>query len=315
MNPTSETHPSFEILDTLPSMIFVVNPDFTIQTANKKFLSELSPQFNQPITPSDVIGHNLFDLIQNETFRSQLVDTIKQINQTQKEVKFEHPVNNDSTRTWGWTISPQINETDKHLEGLVFHGADITQKKEKEKKLAESAIIDPLTGLYNRRFYEDYLSKLSDGHYSVGQIIFDADGLKSINDTYGHDKGDQLLLNIAKILKTSFRPTDITARMGDKGDEFQVLMYGENLTENVIEERLTQLNQNILEHNQINRQSPPVSVSFGYSFIPRENFSHDNRPENWESIKKAQLEADQNMYLQKKSHKHKNETYIGGAGI
>lgn len=94
-----------------------------------------------------------------------------------------------------------------------------------EKALAHS-LIDPLTGLFNRRYF-DYLAvreakraDRGDGVFSV--VIVDVDNLKTINDRFGHAEGDRVLQQVADLLKTTFRQTDTIARYG--GDEFLILM-------------------------------------------------------------------------------------------
>lgn len=94
------------------------------------------------------------------------------------------------------------------------------------KKLEERASIDGLTGLYNRHYFETALAEeiaKNKGHgipFSI--IVADLNGLKLINDTYGHQAGDELIKTAAMILRDSFRETDVTARIG--GDEFYILL-------------------------------------------------------------------------------------------
>lgn len=100
---------------------------------------------------------------------------------------------------------------------------DLSQWKQAEKKLKYLSFHDSLTGLYNRAFFEEEMSRFSRGrHLPLGIIVCDINGLKLINDTLGHQKGDDLLRAAAEILKKSFRSSDIIARIG--GDEFAVLM-------------------------------------------------------------------------------------------
>ncbi|MEF8943257.1 MAG: diguanylate cyclase, partial [Desulfohalobiaceae bacterium] len=92
---------------------------------------------------------------------------------------------------------------------------DVTEKKEMERRLREMSYHDSLTGLYNRNFFEAEMMRLSDGRYSpVGVIISDLDGLKYINDSLGHQSGDEVLFQTAEILRSTFRSSDIIARIG-----------------------------------------------------------------------------------------------------
>ena len=89
-----------------------------------------------------------------------------------------------------------------------------------------SAITDKLTGLYNRRFYEQRmdmaLQRAREQARPMGLLIFDLDAFKEINDTYGHGVGDHLLVQLGERLRSQVRETDLIARLG--GDEFAVIM-------------------------------------------------------------------------------------------
>lgn len=96
--------------------------------------------------------------------------------------------------------------------------ADITQRKQTEAKLRELSLTDELTGLTNRRGFTilaEQQIKLSQRLQQGFAIFFaDMDGMKGINDQLGHAVGDQALQEMAKILKESFRASDIVARLG-----------------------------------------------------------------------------------------------------
>ena len=115
------------------------------------------------------------------------------------------------------------------------------QLRESVKASIEMAILDSLTGLYNRRYLESHLSHLMEHYVNRGKVLsvlaIDADYFKAINDTYGHDAGDAVLQELAVRIKQSTRSIDLCCRTG--GEEFVLVLPGTDLpAATVIAERL-----------------------------------------------------------------------------
>lgn len=165
----------------------------------------------------------------------------------------------------------------------------------KEQKLKDTylmAIKDELTGLYNRYYLKDYLVKLIEKlkrnkNNKLFLIFIDLDNFKLINDTYGHNKGDNVLKEVAEILTANFRKYDIISRYG--GDEFIVLLESnEDPTK-----RINALRQNIEEiFKEFN-----LSFSYGISIFP-DDIENINMPTQ-EIIKLLIEIADKRMYEEK----------------
>src|SRR6185312_8076125 len=100
---------------------------------------------------------------------------------------------------------------------------DVTDSRSLEDRLAHEAQHDSLTALPNRRYMHDKLRELLRDQ-AVGVLFIDLDGFKPINDTYGHEAGDELLRQVSERLIERLRSHDVLARVG--GDEFVVLMPG-----------------------------------------------------------------------------------------
>lgn len=142
----------------------------------------------------------------------------------------------------------------------VFHVLlrDITGRKEMEKKLEYLSYHDILTGIYNRRYFEEELKRLdSERNYPLTIVMADVNGLKLINDSFGHSTGDELLKIVAQIIKEGLRSDDILARLG--GDEFVILLPKTSTFET---EKVINRIRNILLRKKIG--GIDISVSFGY---------------------------------------------------
>jgi diguanylate cyclase (GGDEF)-like protein/PAS domain S-box-containing protein len=109
---------------------------------------------------------------------------------------------------------------------LISQVEDISQRKELERQLRHLAQHDPLTGLFNRRRFDEELTRqlAHARRYQTSGALFilDLDNFKQVNDAHGHAAGDQVLNGVATILRTQLRATDVPARLG--GDEFAVLL-------------------------------------------------------------------------------------------
>ncbi|WP_331445852.1 diguanylate cyclase [Natranaerobius thermophilus] len=152
-------------------------------------------------------------------------------------------------------------------------------------KLEHLSLHDQLTGIYNRAYFEEELERLDNSQeYPVTVISFDVDGLKLINDTIGHEQGDELIKTAAKIIDKSLRSSDIFARVG--GDEFAILLPNTNNSNGG--KVVNRILNNIQKYNQKNGKLP-VQISVGKATA--------SYPE--ESLKGALTEADKNMYQNK----------------
>ena len=128
--------------------------------------------------------------------------------------------------TYKWILDRgkviQWTEEGKPLRVIGTH-SDITERKQAEEKIRYMSFHDSLTGLYNRYYLEEEMKRLdTQRQLPISIIMTDVNGLKLVNDTYGHSTGDQMLIQAAQILKRFCREDDIIARWG--GDEFVILL-------------------------------------------------------------------------------------------
>ncbi|MDK2940753.1 HD domain-containing phosphohydrolase [Acetobacterium carbinolicum] len=117
---------------------------------------------------------------------------------------------------------PQFDENKNHV-GVFGTIQDITRIRKTEEEIRYLSYHDYLTGLFNRRFYEEVLVKLDiDENYPLTLVMADVNGLKMINDSFGHAVGDELLQKASNVIKSGCRDKDVIARLG--GDEFVIIL-------------------------------------------------------------------------------------------
>lgn len=155
--------------------------------------------------------------------------------------------------------------------------------------LRENAVTDALTGLYNRSLLEDSLQQAIQLHSRTGEpmtlITLDIDHFKKINDTYGHDTGDQVLKNVAGLLQNRLRRTDKVFRLG--GEEFLVLLHGIDKTNS--KQIAEELRDSIATTNFIKGKT--VTASLGIATLHGEEDMMDWLKRSDENLYTAKMEG------------------------
>jgi diguanylate cyclase (GGDEF) domain len=138
---------------------------------------------------------------------------------------------------------------------------DVTEEKQAARSLTSKAYHDPGTGIKNRLFFDEYMDMILREHQEATFCYFDLDGLKYVNDTFGHMEGDMYIQNFVELIKRNFRTGDTFARTG--GDEFCLVLTG------CIKELMDRKMEEILKEFQMSDFSDyQCSFSFGIVEIP-----------------------------------------------
>jgi len=190
---------------------------------------------------------------------------------------------------WHWVSvreTPFERSANDEVHSILGVAEDITAGRMAEEKVAYLNTHDNLTGLYNRSYFQEEITRLERGRrFPVTVLMADIDNLKQVNETRGFLSGDQLIRNAAEILASCFRVEDVVARIG--GDEFGVLLP--EIASVSIEAINMRVNRRVEAFN-LSHPSTPLSLSIGIAV------ANDK-----EQLRLALAEAERRMLAQKLS--------------
>ncbi len=174
---------------------------------------------------SDVSNYRMRDFFADSDNRQQMIELLEK----EKELQdFEILIKKPDTDSPFW-VSASASIIDYNYDIAIYMTfQDITERKNREITLKNQATRDPLTSLYNRRFFEEEVvkrianAKNTNQPYSV--MMIDADFFKKVNDTYGHKTGDKVLIELSATCVKALRDCDIVSRYG--GEEFVIFLEG-----------------------------------------------------------------------------------------
>lgn len=181
-------------------------------------------------TRDQAIGHLMHDLLIPKPQRQAHLKGLQHYLETGEHQVLGRRIELDALHRDGHLIPLEVHIDALKVEGKVLFNAflhEISQRKQREDQLRREALQDPLTGLPNRRALYEYLPALMQRAASHGEVFallfLDLDGFKRVNDSLGHDAGDELLREVARRLRGCLRTTDLIYRLA--GDEFTLLLH------------------------------------------------------------------------------------------
>ena len=245
-------------------------------------------------TAAEIVGHSSLMLVPHHKVTEEQ-DFISRIQRGEHIVRYETVrVKKDGAAVEvAVTVSP-LRDAHDNIVGTSIIARDITERKQAAAQILELTLTDELTGLNNRRgFFTLAKAKLPLARrMQLGLQLFyaDLDGMKTINDTLGHQVGDQALCDAADILRKTFRLPDLLARLG--GDEFVVLAF--HNTENPQEQIIARLQTNLTLFNQSANRPYILEMSVGTARFD---------PDSTLSLEDAVAQSDAAMYLTKQQRR------------
>ena len=237
----------------------------------------------------DIARIKIKDIMTKDSYKIAISSFKKYLGLAQKDKTIDVPlmeyeyIRKDRSTFWGELKVGFTRDSEGSLTGSLGVLRDVTERKKAEEKLKYISFHDSLTGLYNRAYFEEELKRLdTDRQLPLSIIVGDINGLKLVNDAFGHVKGDLHLCKASRVLEESCRKEDIIARWG--GDEFSIVLpktKKENV--NKIIKRIRSM-ANKIKENEI-----PLSISLGFSI--------KEKPD--QDIKTVIQAAEYNMYSRK----------------
>lgn len=201
------------VFEEMSDPVIVLDNSYRIADYNKSVLTTY-PQFS-----NDVIGTVIDELI---TENRVLIDQIHSRNSDAVEVVIE----NENGSVYYHSSITELYSSAKKKIGKIITFHDISVQKKMQRELHNLATIDKLTKLYNRRYFikvsKNELKRARRYKRPVSFLLIDLDHFKKVNDIYGHQAGDEVLIHAAKIFAETLRDNDVVARYGD--EEFTALL-------------------------------------------------------------------------------------------
>ena len=243
------------VLNSIPTSIFYQDKNHRFIQVNKAFCKSIGFPMEQ------IIGKTLFDLFPNlpEEQLLHLFEINNQIMNSGESNRGSIEVF-PSVRGRRWIQNDRIPYRDEqgNIIGVICLAIDISELRETEDKLRYLSFYDVLTGLYNRAYFEDEISRLEHSRqFPITFINIKIEDLKSVNDRHGIETGNNLLRQTAKILKI-FRAEDIVARIS--GDRFAALLPLSD--KSIGENALVRLKEALASHNKNKDGIPLLKLSF-----------------------------------------------------
>ena len=212
------------------SAVILLELDYTISYVDTKSLTLLRTD------RETLMGSRFFNYVHEHMafISEQIVNEIRRKSSWHGELVLKELTG--GTQVWiNATITPMRDESSQ-VTKYVVSMQDISFIKDSQSKIEKLAYTDELTNLANRTFFMAQLEKLVEiskrGRYDFALLYFDIDDFKRVNDIYGHDGGDQLLMELAARLGQHLRNEDVLARMG--GDEFALIVGGAKSEQDVL---------------------------------------------------------------------------------
>lgn len=245
------------LINSVPDLIFYKDVNGVFVGCNSAFEKFAGRKEKELVGLTDF---DLFDKEKAKFFRDMDKEMFKQNKPRINDEIVTYP---DGAEVFLETLKTSYSNPDGTILGVIGISRDITERKKREEENLYLTYHDTLTGLYNRRFFEEQIKRLNaEQQMPLSVIVGDINGLKLINDTLGHDEGDKLLVEAAKILKNCCEEESVVCRTG--GDEFCILLpRTHNKSAKLIVDRIIKKCKEY--SNEKDKETYYISIALGHS--------------------------------------------------
>ncbi|MFO7819763.1 MAG: diguanylate cyclase [Halanaerobacter sp.] len=261
--------------------IVIIDEDYLIKDVNAEFIKDFKYELEE--IKGDCIAEFMEHKLQSD------FDIIEFFS-SHKQNSIEKVLYNKEDEAQYFLIKATPVSIDGKLMGGFIMYININEIKKREARIRYLSFHDELTGLYNRRYFENELERLDDSRrVPISIIVGDLDQLKYINDNYGHKVGDEFLVACAEAFNEVTRSEDIVARIG--GDEFSVILP--DTSADLAGKVCNRIKTECEEVNKSDELQEDLKISLGYSTKLKEE----------DSLEEVFNQADHRMYDDKKEHR------------
>lgn len=291
-----KTQRKLGIIETCYQTLVEYSPDAIVVQSNDK-LTFANPEAVKLFGAKDlnqIIGKPIWDFIESksEDYKSDFEMKFRKFEISKNEPMIEKIIRDDGNKIWVEIIAIPVKYDGETVIQAIIR--DVTVRKYYEDQLLFMATHDALTGVVNRNMINDELDKTIDEATNLGEtfavLYIDTDKFKGINDLFGHEVGDELLIQLANRLNENVRSRDVVGRIG--GDEFLILL--KNADNSMAESIVKRMLDNISRPYLIKGKEIISTLSIGIAMYPVDGNSTEQLMSN----------ADQALYKAKEKRNH-----------
>ena len=307
-----------QYLNLAGTIILVLDTKGDITLINKKGCNIIG------LKEKDIIGKNWFDNFIPKEIVEDVKEVFNNVFSATIELADHHEniiiTSEHEERIIAWDNNILYNSTGE-ITGVISSGEDVTEIRQKEDELINISYHDRLTGLYNRRFFEEQIKRLDNPrNLPLSIVMGDVNGLKLTNDAFGHKAGDELLKMIGDTILSSIRGNDVATRWG--GDEFVILLPKSDAAaaKSLVKRIHTKIKKASFEYGF-------VSISFGLDtkkgkqedineiFASAEESMYQNKLEDFESIPGKAINVIMDILFEKSSVEKEHSTRVSELSV